>query len=100
MRKVARVVLIALLALLMLPVLTGTAYAISPQQECEQAGGTFVKVGGTQTCTFSETPGKNQGDVTKDTDVSQKGSSRSSHLEEDAYCVNNKGGGHCPAGQQ
>ena len=100
MRKVASIMLVALVALLMLPVLGGTAYAISPRDECEQAGGTFTKVQGTQTCTFSETPGNNQGGVTKDTDVSQKGSSRSSHPEETEFCVNNRGGEHCPAGQQ
>lgn len=83
----------------MLFALTVGASAISPQQECEEAGGTFTKVQGTQTCTFSETPGNNQGGVTKDTEESQKGSSRSSHPSEEETCVNNNGGEHCPAGQ-
>jgi hypothetical protein len=100
MRKAARIMVLALVVMLMLPLLAGTAFAISPRDECELAGGTFSKVQGTQTCTFSETPGNNQGGVTKDTDVSQKGSSRSSHPEEEQFCVNNRGGEHCPAGQQ
>ena len=72
-----------------------TASAISPEQECELAGGTFTKEKGTQTCTFVETPGKNQGGVTKTETESQKGSSRSAHPEEEEDCVVNRGGTHC-----
>ncbi len=99
MRTVARVLLVGLLLTTFLFVSAGAALAASPQQECEAAGGTFSKTRGTQTCTFSETPGNNQGGVTKDTDVSQKGSSRSSHPEESQHCVTNNGGTHCPSGQ-
>lgn len=76
------------------------ATALSPTDECELAGGVFSKVSGTQSCTFSDTPGNNQGGVTKETEVSQKGSSRSSHPEDLKKCVDNNGGEHCPAGQQ
>ena len=91
---------LALLVMMMLSAFSGTALAASPQSECEAAGGTFTKVSGTQTCTFAEAPGNNQGGVEKETDVSQKGSSRSSHPEEEEYCVDNRGGRHCPTGQQ
>jgi hypothetical protein len=90
---------LALLVMMMLSAFSGTALAASPRAECEAAGGTFVKVQGTQTCTFAEVPGNNQGGVTKETDVSQKGSSRSSHPEEEEFCVGNRGGRHCPSGQ-
>ena len=76
------------------------ASALSPTDECELAGGVFDKVSGTQSCTFSDPPGNNQGDVVKETEISQKGSSRSSHPEDTARCVDNNGGTHCPAGQQ
>ena len=92
--KVVLWLVIALLATFIL-----SAAALSPTNECEGAGGTFTKTGGTQTCTFTDTPGNNQGGVTKETDVSQKGSSRSSHPEDTKKCVNNSGGEHCPAGQ-
>ena len=72
----------------------GTAQAISPAQECELAGGTFSKVNGTQHCTFVTVPGKNRGGVTKVRDESQKGSSRSSHPEEETEGVKNRGGFH------
>ena len=70
------------------------AAGISPRDECELAGGTFKKVNGTQTCVFTTTPGKNRGGVTKVEEVSQKGSSRSSHPEEEKKGVNNRGGFH------
>jgi hypothetical protein len=70
------------------------AVGISPREECVQAGGTFKKVQGTQTCTFTTTPGKNRGGVTKVEKVSQKGSSRSSHPEEEKKGVDNRGGFH------
>ena len=72
-----------------------SAGAISPRDECENQGGVFFKVGGTQTCLISTTPGNNQGGVTKEESESQKGSSRSSHPEETERCVNNRGGRHC-----
>ena len=100
MRRALRILAVLLLALMMLSMLGGTALAASPSSECEQAGGTFAKVQGTQTCTFAEIPGNNQGGVTKVTDVSQKGSSRSSHPEDSEYCVGNSGGRHCPGGRQ
>ena len=70
------------------------AAGISPRDECEQLGGTFAKVNGTQTCTFTTTPGNNQGGVTKVKEDSQKGSSRSSHPEEETEGVDNHGGFH------
>ena len=100
MRRAARIASLALLVIMMLSAFSGTALAASPQSECEAAGGTFTKVQGTQTCTFAEAPGNNQGGVVKETDVSQKGSSRSSHPEAEEYCVENSGGTHCPGGQQ
>lgn len=72
----------------------GVALAESPAQECEATGGTFAKEQGTQTCTITTTPGKNQGGVTKVEEESQKGSSRSSHPEEESKGVSNRGGFH------
>lgn len=72
----------------------GTALAISPQDECEAAGGVFSKSGGTQSCLISVAPGNNQGGVTKDTETSQKGSSRSSHPEDTDKSITNRGGTH------
>lgn len=94
----AKVLLFLVAALVASIALTSTA--ISPREECEAAGGTYEKVRGTQTCTFTTTPGNNQGGVTKEETDSQKGSSRSSHPEETSTCVNNNGGLHCPPGQQ
>lgn len=91
----SRLVLTLLLAVALVMAFAAPAMAISPEQECVLAGGTYEKVGGTQTCTFTETPGNNQGGVTKETDESQKGSSRSSHPEEEEDCVDNNGGTHC-----
>ena len=97
-RTRVKILLFLVVAVVMSVALTTTA--ISPQEECEQAGGTYVKVQGTQTCTFVEVPGNNLGGVTKEDNDSQKGSSRSSHPEETSVCVNNSAGPHCPPGQQ
>src|SRR5687767_12988318 len=85
---------------LLVLVLAVPAFAESPEQRCEDLGGTYSKDRGTASCVISETPGNNQGGVTKDTTESQKGSFTSSHEEESARCVNNSGGVHCPSGQQ
>lgn len=99
MRRAAKIMSLALLVIMLLSAFSGTAFAASPRSECEAAGGTYTKVQGTQSCVFAEAPGNNQGGVTKETDVTQKGSSRSAHPEEEEYCVANKPGRHCPAGQ-
>jgi hypothetical protein len=78
LRRTARIMGLVLLVAMMLSAFSGTALAASPRAECEAAGGTFAKVQGTQTCTFAEVPGSNQGGVVKD----------------------NRGGRHCPGGQQ
>ena len=96
MRKL--VVLLALAAAIMtvLALTTPTASALSPQDYCEQVlGGTYANVQGTKTCVTSETPGKNQGGVTKEETDSQKGSFNSSHPREEEDCVVNNGGTHC-----
>ena len=90
-RRIAAAARTAALALTM----SGSALAASPRAECEAMGGTFSKSGGTQTCTIVETPGNNQGGVTKEDSTSQKGSSRSSHPSTNEKCVNNQGGRHC-----
>jgi hypothetical protein len=100
MKRSTKVKVVLWLVISMLASFALIASAISPTNECELAGGTFTKVGGTQTCNFVETPGNNLGGVTKETDVSQKGSSRSSHPEDTRNCVDNSGGNHCPPGQQ
>ncbi len=100
MKGSTRVKLVLWLVIAILASFAVLATALSPADECELAGGVFDKVKGTQSCTFSDAPGNNQGGVVKETDVTQKGSSRSAHPEETEYCVNNNGGVHCPAGQQ
>ena len=99
MRRAAGVTAVVLLVMLILSAFSGTALAASPRSECEAAGGTFTKVSGTQSCVVAEAPGNNQGGVTKETDTTQKGSSRSSHEADEEYCVANKPGAHCPSGQ-
>lgn len=98
MKRSTQVKVVLWLVIAILASFALSATAISPRDECELAGGAFTKVGGTQTCSFTETPGNNQGGVTKETDLSQKGSSRSSHPEDSKQCVDNRGGEHCPAG--
>lgn len=67
----------------------GTAFAASPQAECEATGGTYSKDGSTATCTY---PVGNS-DNTKET--TQKGSFNSSHPES-----KKNPGGNYPPGQQ
>jgi hypothetical protein len=100
MRTVSRLTVVGATILLLAVALAAPASAISPQQRCEELGGTYGKDRGTATCTIVETPGNNQGGVTKDTTESQKGSFTSAHEEDSATCVNNKGGEHCPSGRQ
>lgn len=95
MSAVIRVLVLSVAMVAAMSLGTVSAFAASPRAECEAAGGTFSKSGGTQTCTISETPGNNQGGVTKEDSTSQKGSSRSSHPSTNEKCVNNKGGRHC-----
>ena len=90
---------LATTALLVL-ILAVPALAASPQRRCEDVGGTYSKERGTAECTITETPGNNQGGVTKEVTESQKGSFTSAHEEESSRCVDNNGGLHCPSGRQ
>ena len=100
MHDVSRIAVVVAIVGLLALVVAAPAIAISPEQRCEELGGTYTKVRGTATCTIAEAPGNNQGGVTKETTESQKGSFTSAHVEESSKCVNNKGGEHCPSGQQ
>ena len=95
MNQILRAFVLSLALAMALSLMAVSAFAASPRAECEAQGGTFSKSGGTQTCTISETPGNNQGGVTKEDSTSQKGSSRSSHPSTNSKCVNNNGGRHC-----
>lgn len=72
------------------------AHAMSNQEYCEQVlGGTYYNDNGTKYCVTSDTPGNNQGGVTKTDTEGQKGSFSSSHDRTSEDCVNNNGGSHC-----
>lgn len=71
------------------------ASAISDEQACTDSGGVYSNDHGTKTCTYTTTPGNNQGGVTKTEEDSQKGSFSSSHPLTEEDCVNNNGGNHC-----
>lgn len=71
------------------------ASAASDADECADAGGVYENDRGTKSCIITETPGNNQGGVTKTDEDSQKGSFSSSHELEEEDCVRNHGGDHC-----
>jgi hypothetical protein len=85
MRKTAATGVVAL-GLLMS---AAPAWAVSDEQACTDAGGTFVKSGGTASCQF---PVGNSSNVKT---TSQKGSFQSSHPE-----TKTNPGGNQPPGQQ
>lgn len=84
-----RKTLTAALSTAALAVTAAPAFAISDEQACTDAGGTFVKEGGTSSCQFPV----GQSDNVKTT--SQKGSFQSSHDE-----TRTNPGGNQPPGQQ
>jgi hypothetical protein len=86
---VKRKTLTAVLSTAALAVTAAPAFAISDEQACTEAGGTFVKEQGTSSCQFPV----GQSDNVKTT--SQQGSFQSSHEE-----THTNPGGNQPPGQQ
>ena len=69
--------------------------AASPEQECMDAGGMFIKSPPDNQCVFpGEAPGKNQGGVVKDVTVTSDRGKSAPHEESTTCQVVNNGGSH------
>ena len=98
-KRIGLLMVVALMAAMMMVATAAPAFAASPQQRCEAAGGEFSTEPGVKQCTFTSTESAGNNDrgreFTSETTVEQQGSFSSSHerIPKEGKCEN-------PAGQE